>query len=452
MEPRSHSEAESAVGDRVRVQYSRAPFPPVSFYPIVKGPPLPAERVWVYGFTEAYYHAFRVLRNPAGTRLLDAGCGTGHGVRQIRHLAPGAEIHACDFSAQSLALARQRIEALGEGPVTFHEMDLLDLSGLPGEFDAIFCSGVVHHTANPVRALQQLKSKLKPDGVLYLMLYSQFGRRPTILMQRAIQLLGGDSGNQQEGLRIGRMLFDALPPSNPIATWERKKWGDNHRKHAEAFIDMYVNANEKNYTVREVYGDLAAAGLRFVRFANPELWNLARRMQAAPELLERFVALSELEQYELIEHLFPDQDQYLFFATHAEHVPAPPEWIARGTLAGGEDRLTAIRSRFAVEIHPPTPRPGFSLWRGYFDLALWLDSPVVELLGGCDGRRSVGEMVASWERAHPAKTQGRGVEFVLLLERCGLVHLADLTDGARALAPPPSAGLTEPSGLARSGS
>ena len=134
---------------------------------------------------------------------------------------------------------------------------------------SIFCSGVVHHTADPVRALQELKSKLKPDGVLYLMLYSQFGRRPTMLMQRAIKMLSRNPKDQQEGLQVGRMLFDALPSTNPIATWEREKWSDNHRAHPEAFIDMYVNANEKNYSIREVYADLAAAGLQFVRFDKP---------------------------------------------------------------------------------------------------------------------------------------------------------------------------------------
>lgn len=423
MERKQFAESESLISDRVRSQYTRAPFPPVTVFPIAPGPP--QNRIWVYGFTEAYYHAFRVLRKPAGVRLLDAGCGTGHGVYQIRHQAPGAEVHACDFSAQSLVLARQRIEALGGEPVTFHEMNLLDLSALPGKFDAIFCSGVVHHTANPVRALQQLKSKLKPDGVLFLMLYSRFGRRPTMLMQQAIKHLCRNPNDQQEGLRLGRMLFDDLPPSNPIATWEREKWRNNHRKHAEAFIDMYVNANEKNYSVREVYADLAAAGLRFVRFANPRIWTLAGRMAAQPELMERFAALSELDQYDVIEHLFPDQDQYLLFATHAENPTVLPEWVTRGLTAELENRMTAIRSSFAKELKPAEPRPGFSLWQGYYDVAVWLDSLVADLLGRCDGRQTIKEILAGWERANPGKTQGNGPDLIRMLEDRGLVYLTD---------------------------
>ncbi|MSU72748.1 MAG: class I SAM-dependent methyltransferase [Opitutus sp.] len=420
---------ETSVSERVHRQYTGAPFPPVSFFPVVPGPP--AHRIWLYSFTEVYYHAFRRLRNPAGARLLDAGCGTGIGVHQIRHLAPGAEVHAFDFSRESLAIARQRIDALGGEPVTFHELDLMNLRKLPGKFDAIFCSGVIHHTADPVRALRELKSKLKPDGVIYLMLYSQFGRRPSMLMQRAIKLLSRNPQDQQEGLQVGRKLFDALPATNPIATWEREKWGGNHRTHPEAFIDMYVNANEKNYSIREVYADLAAAGLQFLRFDKPQLWQLRARMTLPAELQERFQALPALAQYEVIENLFPDRDQYMFVATHGGKPPQMPEWFVRRTLAGLENRFTATRSTFISEINPTPPQPGFSFWSGYFEVLTQLDAHTRDLLCRCDGTHSVGEIVAGWEQAHGAPVQGRGAEFIRMLEARGLVYLSEL-------APPPS--------------
>jgi len=428
-------ERETSVSERVRSQYTAAPFPPVSYFPVVSGPP--QHRTWLYSFTEIYYHAFRKLRHPAGARLLDAGCGTGHGVHQIRHLAPGAEVHACDFSPSSLAIARQRIEALGGEPVTFHELDLLDLRKLPGKFDAIFCSGVVHHTADPVRALQELKSKLKPDGVLYLMLYSQFGRRPSMLMQRAIKLLSRNPKDQQEGLQVGRMLFDALPSTNPIATWEREKWSDNHRAHPEAFIDMYVNANEKDYSIREVYADLAAAGLQFVRFDKPQLWQLGARMTLPQELQARFQALPALGQYEVIEHLFPDRDQYMFMATHAGKPAALPAWLVRGSLAGLEHRFTATRSTFIAEINPTTPQPGFSYWSGYFEILTQLDTLTRDLLNRCDGKDSVADVIAGWEKAHGTLVQGRGAEFIRMLEARGLVYLSEIAAPPAAIIPLP---------------
>lgn len=418
------SEREAAIGAAVREQYSRAPFPPISFFPIVPGPP--RQRICLYSFTEAYYHAFRVYRQPANKRLLDAGCGTGHGIVQIRHQAPGAEVHAVDFSARSLELARRRIEALGGEPVAFQEMDLLDLGGLPGPYDAIFCSGVVHHTADPVRALAQLRSKLHPDGLLFLMLYSQFGRRESMLMHQAIQRLCKDPTDQSEGLKVGRMLFDGLPPANPIATWEREKWSNNHRQHAEAFIDMYVNANEKNYTIAEVFRDLAAAGLRFVRFAHPHRWRLSARMRAAPELVSRFDSLPMLAQYEVIEHLFPEQDQYVFFATHAAGGPSLPGWVQAGSLAGWEERLTAIRSPFATAQGALKDQSGQELWTGYYGQAARLDAAAVDLLERCDGKRSLGEVCQAWENQHGAVIRGRGLEWLRMMEDHGLLYLADI--------------------------
>ena len=416
------------ISSRVQAQYTRAPFPPVSFFPIVTGPP--AGRIWLYSYPEVAYHAFRSYRRPAGRRILDAGCGTGHGIVQIRHQAPGAEVHACDFSAQSLAIARQRIAAMGGEPVTFHALNLLDLSSLPGQFDAIFCSGVVHHTADPVRALAQLKSKLKPDGVLYLMLYSQFGRRETLLMQRALKLLCQDPTDQQEGLRLGRLIFDGLPPANPIATWERVKWSNNHRQHAEAFIDMYVNANEKNYTIGGVAADLAAAGLKFLRFANAHEWVLANRMNAHPDLVARFDALPPLAQSEVMENLFPNQDQYLFFATHAETEPVQPDWLSANSLVGWADQLTAIRSPLAVSLTAKPGPDGFIFWAGYFGQRTRLDDSAMQLLNRCDGRQTVRAIAATWEHQPPATRQGKGLEWLRLLEANGLIYFKSLADGS----------------------
>ena len=413
-----------SVGDLVRQQYTQAPFPPVGLFPIVKGSP--KKLIWSYSFAEVYYHAFRIYREPAGKRLLDAGCGTGHGIIQIRHQAPGAEVHAFDFSPKSLELAQQRVEAMGGEPVTFHEMDILELTSLPGQFDAIFCSGVVHHTANPIRALIQLKSKLKPDGVLYLMLYSQYGRRETILMQRAIKLMCKDPTDQREGLRVGRQIFDCLPPRNPIVVWERTRWSNNHRKHDEAFIDMYVNANEKDYTIRGVCEDLSAAGLKFLRFTDPHLWHLSGRMKAPSELIERFNALPPLGQYEIMENLFPDHDQYAFVATHEECPVTPPAWLSGGLLAPQEDKLTAMRSPFAKTLGPEPGRPGSTLWAGYFGARARLNKDSIDLLNSCDGRYSVKKIVEVWEQSHPAVAQGKGLLNIHTMEYYGLIYLKEI--------------------------
>ncbi len=393
------------ISQRVRQQYEDAPFPPVSAFPVRSE----VDRVWLYSFSEVYYHAFGRWRDPAQARLLDAGCGTGMGIQQIRHLAPGAEVHACDLSSASLKVAAQRIEALGQGTVAFHQMDLLDLSALPGRFDAIFCSGVVHHTGDPVQALRQLKSKLKPDGVLYLMLYSRFGRRPTMLMRRVLQLLEAD-------VSLGSELIAALPKDHFLARWEYETKGGLNLTHREWFIDTYLNAQEKNYSIGEVFSDLREAGLRFVRFAHPQWWELHHRMQAPPEMARRFASLPEQQRYELMEHLFSDQEEYFFLATHEDYQPV----AAPRDPAG----WTAVRSAFARNrgLQPD----GGSLWQGYFGMGLSVDGYFEPLIEGCNGRQSLQEMCAAWNLAHPQDPPELSLAVLSQMEIQGVLFFREL--------------------------
>lgn len=396
---------QSEISQRVRQQYEDAPFPPVSAFPVRSE----VDRVWLYSFSEVYYHAFGEWREPAQARLLDAGCGTGMGIQQIRHLAPGAEVHACDLSNASLQVAARRIEVLNQGTVTFHQMDLLDLSALPGQFDAIFCSGVVHHTGDPVQALRQLKSKLKPDGVLYLMLYSRFGRRPTMLMRRVLQLLEAD-------VPLGSQLLAALPKDHFLARWEYETKGGLNLTHREWFIDTYLNAQEKNYSIGEVFSDLREAGLRFVRFAHPQWWELHNRLQAPPEIARRFAELPEQQRYELMENLFSDQEEYFFLAAHEEYRPVgstrdPAGW-------------TAVRSSFAR--NRGVQADGGSLWQGYFGAGLSVDSYFEELLESCNGQQSLQEMCATWNVAHPQDPPEMSLAVLSEMERQGVLFFREL--------------------------
>ena len=394
----------SEISQRVRQQYEDAPFPPVSAFPVRSE----VDRVWLYSFSEVYYHATGSWRSPAGARLLDAGCGTNMGVQQIRHLAPGAEVHACDLSSASLKVAAQRIEALDEGPVTFHQLDLLDLSALPGTFDAIFCSGVVHHTADPVAALRQLKKKLKPDGVLYLMLYSRYGRRPTMLMRRVLQLLQAD-------VSLGGQLFEALPKDHFLARWEYETKGSLNLTHREWFIDTYLNAQEKNYSIGEVFSDLRESGLRFARFAHPQWWELSNRLQLPAEIFRRFQALPEQQRYELMENLFSDQEEYYFLATHEDHQPAPP--------VRDPARLTAMLSSFAR--NRGVQADGGLLWQGYFGMGLSVESYFEGLLQQCNGQQTLQEMCDAWNLLHPQDPPELSLAVLFQMERQGVVFFRE---------------------------
>jgi len=108
--------------------------------------------------------------------MLIAGCGTGSEAAQIALEYPDAAITAIDISETSLNYARRQCAAIGLERIRFVKLDLHKVSELKQQFDAIFCSGVLHHLPDPERGWAELAGVLRPGGVMRIMLYSRAGR------------------------------------------------------------------------------------------------------------------------------------------------------------------------------------------------------------------------------------------------------------------------------------
>jgi SAM-dependent methyltransferase len=102
-------------------------------------------------------------------RILDAGCGNGRVTALLRSVATDeAEVVGVDLAAADVA--RSNLEG---SDVRIEEGDLLgDLSGL-GRFDFVYCQEVLHHTADPRRALANVRALLEPGGELAVYVYRQ---------------------------------------------------------------------------------------------------------------------------------------------------------------------------------------------------------------------------------------------------------------------------------------
>ncbi len=103
---------------------------------------------------------------PAGSRVLEAGCGVGAQTVTLAGHSPGARIVAMDISAVSVAAARARVEAAGFTNVQLQQGDLFKLPFGPASFDHVFVCFVLEHLACPVEALLILKAALKPGGTI----------------------------------------------------------------------------------------------------------------------------------------------------------------------------------------------------------------------------------------------------------------------------------------------
>lgn len=104
---------------------------------------------------------------PAGSRVLEVGCGVGAQTVHLIDSSPGAHFVAVDRSADSLAAARARVTAHApDAHVRWCRADLFALPFPDAEFDHIFVCFVLEHLAAARRALAGLRRLLRPGGTI----------------------------------------------------------------------------------------------------------------------------------------------------------------------------------------------------------------------------------------------------------------------------------------------
>ena len=101
---------------------------------------------------------------PAGSSVLEAGCGVGSQTVSLARNSPGARITSVDISAASLGEARAKVEAAGLGNVEFRQADVYALPFEPESFDHVFVCFLLEHVPRPLEALAGLKKLLRPGG------------------------------------------------------------------------------------------------------------------------------------------------------------------------------------------------------------------------------------------------------------------------------------------------
>jgi magnesium-protoporphyrin O-methyltransferase len=120
----------------------------------------------------------------SGTRILDAGCGTG--AFAVAAAARGAEVIAIDLSPTLVGLARERAAAhrgpqCGPGSVTFRSGDMLDPA--LGAFDHVVAmDSLIHYRAPDVaRALAGLAARTRRS-----ILFTYAPRTPALSVMHAV--------------------------------------------------------------------------------------------------------------------------------------------------------------------------------------------------------------------------------------------------------------------------
>lgn len=107
------------------------------------------------------------LHCPPKSKVLDFGCGQGYLALEIAR--QGYEVVGIDISSSSIAAAKKALKASIKqntfGSLEYHVGEISDFN-FTAQFDAVICSGVLHHMEYLPDCLQQIYTALKSRGIL----------------------------------------------------------------------------------------------------------------------------------------------------------------------------------------------------------------------------------------------------------------------------------------------
>lgn len=102
------------------------------------------------------------------TRILDAGCGIGLFSRF--YARKGFELHAIDISQKAVEITKKGFETFGlKGEVKLGNVESIPYPD--NYFDYIVSNGVIHHTSNTEKAVEEFYRVLKPGGAASVCIY-----------------------------------------------------------------------------------------------------------------------------------------------------------------------------------------------------------------------------------------------------------------------------------------
>ncbi len=130
-----------------------------------------------------------------GLKILEIGCGLGTDGAQFAEA--GADYTGVDLTDAAVELARKRFE-LFDLPGEFRTADAENLDFADESFDLVYTHGVLHHTPDTQKAIQEIHRVLRPGGHAVVMLYHRdsynYRVNISVLRRAGAQLLRWNAG------------------------------------------------------------------------------------------------------------------------------------------------------------------------------------------------------------------------------------------------------------------
>jgi cyclopropane-fatty-acyl-phospholipid synthase len=190
-----------------------------------------------------------------GQTILELGCGWGSLSLWMARALPHARITSVSNSRSQGDYIRGRAAAEGLSNLTVITADMNDFETDPAGFDRIVSVEMFEHMANWRALLTKAKGWLKPDGRMFIHVFTHRTTPYRFELEDEADWIGQHffSG----GVMPSHDLMAQFPDLFEVeADW---RWsGDHYRRTAEDWLANYdANALEIGLVLREVYGDQA---------------------------------------------------------------------------------------------------------------------------------------------------------------------------------------------------
>jgi len=330
--------------------------------------------------------------------ILVAGCGTSQAAKYAIRW-PAAQITGIDLSATSLRHTQELKRKYQLDNLQVHQLPLERAGELGKSFDQVVCTGVLHHLADPDVGLRALRGVLEPHGALHLMVYAPYGRAGIYMLQEFCRRVGFRAPDGD--IRELQAALEALPSRHPLTSLlqEAPDFGNG-----AALADALLNPQDRAYSVPQLLAFLKGNGLVFGRWVRQAPYSLQpglmsripRSLRPAQIPIEDQYAAAELFRGNIVRHsaiAYRNDDPgipRISFEGDAwlDYVPIrlPDTVTLREQLPSGIAAILINRTHS----HP--------------DILLPLRPPEIGLLEAVDGRRKIGEMLASEAEREAARS------------------------------------------------
>lgn len=166
---------------------SKSPY--VDFWNTVLAPKFNAWRhVLVGGLGRHSAAVFPALALRSGDHVLDVGCGWGETAIEIaRRVGPAGRVVGLDCCGAFLEAARADADAAGVANVSFVQADVETCAFIP-EHDFCFSRFGTQFFENPVAGLRNMRSALRPDGIMTMIVWRRRADNPWLALAREVVL------------------------------------------------------------------------------------------------------------------------------------------------------------------------------------------------------------------------------------------------------------------------